>query len=96
MTDAGADSRCPVRVAPGDAAPHADGESPHYETRTGIRISHPSAYAKRGWSSMVYCPSTLEVIVGEQWLARWRRQGGVFSAEYRGILAASTLRKRSA
>lgn len=98
MTDAGADSRCPVRVEPGDAAPHIDGESWHYETRTGIPIRHPSAYAKRGWSSMVYYSSTFAVIVGEQWLVRWRRRGGVFSAEYRGgnkILSPRTMRQRS-
>ena len=62
-------SNVPVEVAPGAAAPKLEGESWHYETRTGLRIRHPSAYASRGWSSMVYCPSTRLVVVGKEWHA---------------------------
>lgn len=59
-----------IEVIPGIAlAPRTVGESWHYETRTGLRIYHPSAYAKRGWSSMVYCASTRRVVVGEQWVS---------------------------
>lgn len=65
------ESNIRIEVVPGIAlAPHRVGESWHYETKTGIRIYHPSAYAKRGWSSMVYCHSTRRVIVGEQWVAQ--------------------------
>ena len=36
-----------------------DGEYAHYRTKgKGIRINHPSAYSKKGWSSMEYYPST--------------------------------------
>lgn len=58
-----------IQIIPGIAlAPRTVGESYHYETKTGLRIWHPSAYSKRGWSSMVYCHSTRRVIVGEDWL----------------------------
>lgn len=60
-----------IEVIPGVAvAPRSVGQTWHYETRTGLRIWHPSAYAKRGWSSMVYCASSRRVIVGEQWVAQ--------------------------
>ena len=60
-----------IQVIPGIAlAPHSIGESWHYETRTGMRIHHPSAYAKRGWSNMIYCASSRRVIVGELWAAQ--------------------------
>ena len=59
-----------IEIVPGIAmAPRTVGESYHYETRTGKRIWHPSAYSKRGWSSMVYCHSTRRVIVGADWLS---------------------------
>jgi hypothetical protein len=58
-----------IEVIPGIAlAPRTVGESYHYETKSGSRIWHPSAYSKRGWSSMVYVASTRRVIVGEQWI----------------------------
>jgi hypothetical protein len=31
-------------------------------------IFHPNAYARKGWSNMVYCPSTRRVEVGADWL----------------------------
>ena len=34
------------------------GDFCHYATRGGARIEHPRAYAKRGWSNMIYCHST--------------------------------------
>ena len=61
----------PIEIIPGVAvAPRRVGQSWHYTTITGIPIQHPSAYSKRGWSSMVYHHSTRRVIVGEQWLAQ--------------------------
>lgn len=60
-----------IQIVPGVAvAPRSVGESYHYVTKTGIRIYHPSAYSRRGWSSMVYVASTRRVIVGEQWVAQ--------------------------
>ena len=59
----------PITMVAGNAAPILTGESWHYTTRTGIRIYHPSAYSKRGWSSMVYHGSTREIIVGREWVA---------------------------
>lgn len=60
----------PVGVVTGEASPKVTGTSFHYKTRGGRRIYHPSAYAKRGWSNMVYCPSTLSVEVGQDWLIK--------------------------
>jgi hypothetical protein len=63
-------SNRPVEVVAGDSAPRYTGESYHYETKGGTRIHHPSAYAKHGWSNMVYRYSTLAIEVGADWLAR--------------------------
>jgi hypothetical protein len=52
----------------GFQAPELQGESYHYETRTGRRIYHPSAYKKVGWSSMVYVGSSLHIVVGAGWV----------------------------
>lgn len=58
-----------IEVVPGIAlAPRIVGESAHYETKTGLRISHPNAYAKKGWSAMRYCASTRHVEVGALWI----------------------------
>ena len=62
----------PIRIVAGGAAPTKTGDSWYYETRTGMRIYHLAAYRKRGWSSMVYCSSTIEVTVGREWLASRR------------------------
>ena len=60
-----------IQVIPGIAiAPRTVGESWHYTTRTGLPIYHPSAYAARGWSSMIYHHSTRRVEVGELWIPR--------------------------
>jgi hypothetical protein len=68
--DIGDMSNRPVTVEQGDSPPRWEGEGSYYETRTGIRIHHPSAYSKVGWSSMVYCCSTLTIVVGSRWLAQ--------------------------
>ena len=49
-------------------APRLIGETGHFTTKTGIVIQHPAAYGRRGWSSMVYRPSTRRIQVGEVWL----------------------------
>jgi len=64
-----AESYRPITVVDGAQAPRPRGDSWHYETRGGTRISHPSAYSKSGWSNMVYCSSTSRVEVGREWLA---------------------------
>lgn len=57
-----------IVVIPGIAlAPRRRGDSWHYETKTGMRIYHPGAYARRGWSSMIYIHSTRRVEVGADW-----------------------------
>lgn len=57
----------PVEVVEGDAAPKVVGTEQHYETRGGSWVRHPSAYAKVGWSNLVYVPSTVRVRVGREW-----------------------------
>jgi hypothetical protein len=64
-----ASSTQPVIVVPGDQPPHWRGESYRWETRTGILVRHPTAYARVGWSSMIYIRSTLCLCVGATWLA---------------------------
>lgn len=66
--------RVPVRVVRGHRAPRARGRLGHYTTPTGKPIHYPNAYARRGWSSMVYHHSTARVEVGVDWLLRWREQ----------------------
>jgi hypothetical protein len=58
----------PINVVDGASEPTECGSSWHYETRGGTYISHPSAYARFGWSNMVYCCSTRCVEVGRDWL----------------------------
>ena len=58
-----------IEVIPGIAlAPRTVGESYYWETKGGRRIWHHSAYAKRGWSNIVYVHSTRRVIVGQDWI----------------------------
>lgn len=58
----------PVVVRPGGAAPTVAGCQWHYRTRGGNWIDNPNAYARKGWSNMIYCPSTRRVEVGADWL----------------------------
>jgi hypothetical protein len=57
------------RVIPGFHGPRLYGEGFRHETRGGTRIQHPSAYAKRGWSNMIYVAASYEIVVGAGWLA---------------------------
>jgi len=61
-------SNYPVRIVDGDDSPHTIGECCHYETKGGDMIYHPNSYSKIGWSNMVYHPSTIEIVVGINWL----------------------------
>lgn len=55
-----------VPVLPGYVlGPVIVGESGGFFTRSGSRIAHPSAYAKKGFSSMSYRRSTVRIIVPE-------------------------------
>jgi hypothetical protein len=63
-------ARVPVRVVPGDGEPRYAGEPWHYETWGGKLIRNPSAYSRKGWSSMVYRPSTRRVEVGAGYIQR--------------------------
>jgi hypothetical protein len=62
----------PVVVVPGATTPRLAGRRWGWTNRSGEPIRHPRAYAKRGWSSLVYRASTLRVEVG----ADWRPAGG--------------------
>lgn len=67
--------RRPVYVISGDAPPAKRGKSYYHTTPSGKTIVHyPNAYGYR----TMYHPSTLRIEVGAQWLAAWRRSGGVF------------------
>ncbi|OGC77190.1 hypothetical protein A2619_01135 [candidate division WWE3 bacterium RIFOXYD1_FULL_39_9] len=63
---------CPVKVVEGDIEPEEKGQGWYYETKSGDYIRHPSAYAKKGFSNMVYCHSTYRVEVGKEWLKKNR------------------------
>lgn len=64
-----AHANCRIEVVAGDTAPRLAGQGWHYQTKGGRRIDHPSAYSRKGWSSMVYVASTRRVVVGSEWLA---------------------------
>ena len=62
---AGSYRACPVEIIFNSSKkPKVVGSGWHYETRGGRYIDHPNAYAKTGWSNMVYCASTVRVEVG--------------------------------
>lgn len=58
-----------IEVIEGAAAPTLAGQGWHWRTKGGKRIDHPSAYSRKGWSSMVYVASTRRVVVGREWLS---------------------------
>ena len=60
-------SNIPVEIILGNSAPEMRGESSHYVTMGGTRIQHPNAYSRKGRSNMRYVPSTLCLVVGEDW-----------------------------
>lgn len=62
----------PVRVVEGAKVPAMAGLPGHYQTKSGLRIRHPGAYAKKGMGNMVYVPTTQRIEVGIEWLARKR------------------------
>lgn len=58
----------PVELQDGNEPPQIHGDGCGWETITGIPIRHPKAYAKKGWSSMIYRASTKYISVGKEWL----------------------------
>jgi hypothetical protein len=48
--------------------PVLSGDRGGYFTKTGIPIRYPSAYSKKGWSTMTYHCSTRSISVGEEYI----------------------------
>lgn len=59
-----------IKLKNGKSPPEIVGESYCWKTIGGRDIYYPIAYSKRGWSSMVYHPSSLEIEVGMGWRAK--------------------------
>jgi len=57
----------PVFVVDGDAAPEMSGDRGGFFTKAGVPIRHPSAYARKGLSWMVYRCATRVIHVGRKW-----------------------------
>ena len=58
-----------VIIIPGIAlAPQRSGSGSYHTNRSGDLVRHPSAYAKVGWSSLVYHSSSDTITVGRDWL----------------------------
>lgn len=58
-----------IRVVAGGMEPEYEGNSWHYETKTGTVIRHPNAYRKVAKSAeLVYCPACHIIIVGADWV----------------------------
>ena len=61
-------TRHPIEDVDGFEEPAVVGKRYHYTTKTGIPVRHPSAYAKKGWSTLTYHGSTLRIRVGRGWI----------------------------
>ena len=61
-------NRTPVEIKDGYDSPRIKGSSFYWSNKSGHRIWAPSAYAKKGFSSIVYHRSTKRIEVGEGWL----------------------------
>jgi hypothetical protein len=62
-------SNRPVKVVRNSTDPPTfQGRSYGWQTKTGIEIRYPTAYSKKGWSSMRYRASNRKIIVGDEWL----------------------------
>lgn len=66
----GGNHSIPVCVDSTDHPPRLEGECGGFFTRTGIPITYPSAYARKGWSSMRYVRSSQRIIVGVLWISQ--------------------------
>lgn len=61
------DSRVPVILVDGKAAPKLEGEPGGHFTLAGEPICYPNAYARVGRSNMVYRCDSRKVVVGRDW-----------------------------
>ncbi len=61
-------NRVPIEVVNGYDSPKLMGKSFYWANKSGQRIYAPTAYAKKGFSSMIYHSSTKRIEVGEGWL----------------------------
>lgn len=59
----GVSNAVPVIESPEVSKPELTGERGGFFTRGGSRISHPSAYSRKGFSNMVYHCSTRMILV---------------------------------
>jgi hypothetical protein len=82
-------SNTPIRIVPGNAAPHFCGTSAHYTTPKGKPIYHPNSYVYH----MVRHASTVRVEVGEDWLDAWRARQSFYASAFRCV--SSTRRRRA-
>ena len=58
----------PILFEEGDNEPELHGQSGGYFTKSGNRVKHPGAYAKKGWSNLVYHKSSRSITVGDGWV----------------------------
>lgn len=61
-------NRYPIEVIEGYNPPKILGKSYHWTNKSGSRVIYPTAYAKKGFSSLMYHRSTKRIEVGEGWL----------------------------
>ena len=66
----GARNNTLIELVDGFYPPEYIGRSYYYSNKSGDVIDHPNAYAKKGFSSMVYNHSTLRVRVGRLWCGK--------------------------
>ena len=62
--------RFPVQVMSGNSPAVVSGEYGHWTTRGGTPVHYPQAYARKGWSNLVYHGSTIHATVGINWLEK--------------------------
>jgi hypothetical protein len=58
----------PIVIKQGNNPPVLEGAGFYWSNRSGDIIRHPTAYKKKGWSSLRYNHSTHRIEVGEEWL----------------------------
>jgi len=60
-------SAAPIVIEDGKTRPHWEGDSSHYENKSGDLIRHPNAYRK-AWGKPIYIASTRHIVVGKDWV----------------------------
>ena len=87
-----AGAKFPVIVTAGNSAPFIAGEYGNWTTRGGTPVRYPSAYAKVGWSNLVYTCSTIDLRVGFEWLRANMPSVAIDYARSRGIVTRHKIR----